>query len=474
MEIKNQDLIPNAGLILLRAEWFDTVVALPGLADTVQLDAQRIHQKLSKSMRIAHSWVINSPSSLTNTIRELKQSELDLVVLLFQVWAEDYYLQPIVEAIGRIPLALWCYQPWKTLPENLSFGDVLRGSGLVGTLEGMGTLRNLGNSYFFTWGSPDDERPIKELSQFAKIASVRNQLKKAQFGLLPRRNDQMQSTFVDEFRLRSQVGPSVQYLSVGDLLAATQAVSKVELEEYLEFIKAHYPLRGVSMDALTNAARASLGLAHLVLDRNLDILSFDDIADETHRVLGLRPCLYPPLLFDKPVAITLEGDLGAATAVFILQRLTMSAVFFVEFWVWDEQANCLIGGHAGVQNPNVALPDQIWISPDYEFAQSDRWEGAQLQFITKPGRVTLLQLRSTPTGWRAIAFAGESLGGKPRLEGYPHALIRSDVALDLLMKEFARVGTTQHFAMVYGDVLGEIEELGKLLDIPVSIVQSGS
>lgn len=474
MDTVHHPLIPNAGLILLRAEWFDTVVALPGLADTVQADAQRIQEILNKSIRIAHRWVINSPSSLSNAVCELKQCELDLLILLFQVWAEDYYLQPIVEAIGKTPLALWCYQPWKTLPEKLSFGEVLRGSGLVGTLEGLGTLRNLGHPYFFTWGSPDDERPFKELNLFAKVASVRNQLKKAQFGLLPQRNEQMQSTFVDEFRLRSQLGPSVQYLSVGDLSAAAHAVSKEELEEYLDYIKEHYPLRGVSIDALTNAARASLGLAHLALDRNLDILSFDDIADETHRVLGLRPCLYPPLLFDKPVAITLEGDLGAATAAFILQRLTMSAVFFVEFWVWDEQANYLIGGHAGAQNPQVALPEQIWISPDYEFAQSDRWEGTQLQFIAKPGRVTLLQLRGTPTGWQAIAFGGESLGGNPRLEGYPHALIRPDAALGSLMEVFARIGTTQHFAMVYGDVLGEIEELGKLWNIPVSIIQPGS
>lgn len=276
---------------------------------------------------------------------------------------------------------------------------------------------------------------------------------------------------VDEFRLRSELGPTIQYLSVGDLASATQAVSKNELEAYLTYIKENYPVRGVSEVGLSSAARVSLGLAHLALERKLDVLSFDDIADETHRVFGLRPCLYPPILFGRTVALALEGDLGAATAVFILQRLTLSAVFFVEFWVWDGKENFLIGGHAGIQNPQVASPEQIWISPDYEFAQSDRLEGAQLQFIAKPGRVTLLQLRGTPLGWQAIAFGGESLGGEPRLEGYPHALIRPDVPIELLFKEFARVGTTQHFAMVYGDVLREIEELGKLLNIKMSVVK---
>ena len=39
-------------------------------------------------------------------------------------------------------------------------------------------------------------------------------------------NEQMQSTFVDEFRLRADLGPLVEYLSVGELERAAQAVTQ--------------------------------------------------------------------------------------------------------------------------------------------------------------------------------------------------------------------------------------------------------
>jgi hypothetical protein len=68
-------------------------------------------------------------------------------------------------------------------------------------------------------------------------------------------------------------------------------------------------------------------------------------------------------------------------------------LFFVEIWYWDETENTVVGGHAGPQDPNVALPGTAWISPDYEYAQADAFSGAHLQFVARPGPVTLFQMR---------------------------------------------------------------------------------
>ncbi|MGB9674052.1 MAG: hypothetical protein ACPL3P_07920 [Anaerolineales bacterium] len=461
---------PKTGVILLRAEWFDSVVALPELAKDVEKDAQLIREQLEKQLDITDLWIVNSIAALNKTQNDLRKNELDLVILMFQVWAEDYFIQPLLNAIGKTPLAIWCYQPWQELPSHLSFNEVLRGSGLVGTFEGLGTLQNLNTAYFFTWGSPQQERPLNELFQFAQAAKVKKRLQAARIGLLPYRNEQMQSTFVDEFRLRTQLGPSIEYLSVGDLIQTAQAISPAETQAYVNYLKNHYPIKNVSEATLLKSAQVSLGLAHLAISHQLDVLSFNDIAEETHKAFGLRPCLYPPILLEKNIAIALEGDLGAATAVFILKELSFSPIFFVEFWMWDEKENILIGGHAGPQNPQNANPEQIWISHDYEYAQTDSTEGAHLQFITKEGPVTLFQIRSTPSGWQAIAFKGVSLGGEPRLEGYPHAIIRPDVSLYQFFRQCAEVGTTQHFAMTYGDALKEIEHLSKLLNINLKVI----
>ncbi len=459
--------ITPLGLVLLRAEWFDSVVALPALREAVELDAKRIVDALRSRVNIDRVWTVNSSQSLEMVCQELRASPVQGVILVFQVWAEDFYLAPFLDALGNRPLAVWCFQPWHKLPLTLSFLDVLRGSGWVGAFEGLGTLHNLNQPFFFTYGAPDEERVIHDLEQFARVVSVVQALKCARFGLLPYRNEQMQSTFVDEFRLLHELGPKVEYLSVDQLAQASENIGEEEVEQYVHDLHNTLPICGVTEQTLKRAARVSLGLAHLALEHQLDVLSFNDIAEETHQRFGLRPALYPPLLWEHNLHIGLEGDLGAATALLILQRLSGQGVFFAEFWVWDQAENLMIGGHAGPQNPQMAEAGSVWVSQDYEFAQTDSTEGAHLQFVVAKGRVTLLQIRCKPQGWQAIAAQGSSLGGPPRLEGYPHIILRLDTSVDTFLRGCAEVGTTQHFVLTFGDFSREIKLLCDQLGIPL-------
>jgi len=462
---------PRIAVILLRAEWFDSVVALPELVTAVQEDEHIIRSFLSQSFQIAACWAVNSPASLRTCVQEIKTLDADLFILAFQVWAEDFYLNPIVEALAGRPLAVWCYLPWERPPQPASFIQVLRGSGPVGSFEGLGTLRNLSVEFSFTHGSPDAPRVRRDLEIAARAGQVQRKLSGARFGILPARNEQMQSTFVDEFRLRSELGPQVVFLSVAELARTSASLEHQEVQEYLLHLRDNYPIRGVDPEDLELAARASLGLAHLAVDRHLDVLSLNDIDPELHETLGLRPCLYPPFLGQHDTALSLEGDLGAATALFLLRHLAGSPAFFVEIWYWDEADNVIVGGHAGLQDPGVALPGQAWISHDFEFAQSDRSRGAHFQFIARPGRVTLLQLRGTPNGWQALLAGGEALDGPPRLEGYPHAAIRLDAQIDTFVRRVAEAGSTQHWIMAYADVRAEVQALCRLMNIALETIE---
>jgi hypothetical protein len=468
--MEKQIQMPSVALILLRAEWFDSVVALPELVELVNQDARQIADRLAERMEVRQVWVVNSDLALQAAIAGIRTTKVDLFILVFQVWSEDFYLRPLLDAISGQPLAAWCFLPWQELPDKVSFTEVLRGSGPVGAFESLGTLRNLDARFTFTYGAPDDPRPRVELEIAARAARQQRLLRQACFGLLPSRNPQMQSTFVDEFRLLHELGPMVEYLSVSDLVNACDSLPANELASFLQHLHSHYPITGVSEPTLTQAARASLGLAHLAAAHRLDVLSFNDIDPGIHSALGLRPALYPPLFEQAGILVGLEGDLGAASAMFILHHLTASPCLFTEIWFWDEAENIIVGGHAGPQNPALASAGKAWISQDYEYAQSDPTEGAHLQFTARPGRVTLLQVRATPTGWQAIIATGEALDSPPRLEGYPHAVIRLDATIDQFVRQVAEVGSTQHWIMAYGDALPEVAALCESLGVPLAMI----
>ncbi len=458
---------PKVGLILLRAQWFDEVVALPELAGGIEHDTALLIETFPAELELARQWVVNSQERLDECVRALSSLNLDLILLTFQVWAEDFFLQPLVRALNGQPLAVWCYQPGTHPPQPASFCDVLRYSGPVGTLEGLGTLRNLGVPFSFLVGTPGRPQLNAELVNIARAGALFQALKRKKIGLLPSHSDQMQSTYVDEFRLRADLGPAVDILSIGDLERAAAVISPQDTAKFVSTLRERYPVREVKPETLAQAARTSLALGRLLQEHRLDVLSLHDISAELHQVMGLRPCFYPPdSNGEHPGLYGLEGDLGAATAMLALQHLAGGALLFVEFWFWDESLNQIVGGHAGIQNPDVGRPGEVFISKDYEFCQSDRTEGAHYQFACKPGRVTLLQLRYTAKGiWQAISLGGEVVDGPPRMEGYPHAVIRPDVNVLEFFRQIAQVGTNQHWIMAYGDIRESLKIWCEMEDI---------
>lgn len=463
---------PSVGLILLRAEWFDRVVALPELAGGMRADAEEIHRQLSADLSVDFTWVVSSSGSLQQAVREIPAAAVDLFVLAFQVWAEDFYLLPLTRAIAGRPLAVWCYLPWSHPPQPLSFGGVLRGSGPVGTLEGLGTLRNLSVDFLFTWGPPDNARTRRDLLAFARAGQSWHTLRRARFGLLPTRSEQMQTTFVDEFRLLADIGPTVIPVSVAELKRAAEGLPQTQVDAFIGELRAGFRIEGVNDYTLAWAARCALGMATLAAGSQLDLISLHDTSAELHSMIGLRPCLYPGILNETGIVMGLEGDLGAAVALLAQRIFSGGPLFFVELWYWDEAANTVVGGHAGPQDPRVAVPGTAWISQDYEYAQTDRYAGAHLQFVARPGQVTLFQMRGSPSGWQAVVATGEALESQPWLEGYPHAVIRLTAPLDKLLRQVAKVGSTQHWSMAYGDTVPEIRALCALLNIPLAEISA--
>ena len=468
---------PHIGLVLVRAEWSERQ-ELQSLLETLRQDALKIADRLRRSFNVQGPWVVDCDQALVTCQQALRDVDLDLVVLTFQTWgADDTRLMALVQSIGNCPLVVWCYQPWRRVPRPANIEDVLRGSGPVGTFAALGTLRNLGVPFLFTYGAPDDPRLLKDLAVAGRAAQVVRALRSARIGFLPSRSERTQRNknseqIMDEARLREDFGPVVQFLTVNEYRKMIDALSKEQVSVYLEQLRSRFDIEEVSEATLERAAQAALGLAQLAMNHRLDVLAINSTSLEVQRELGMRPGLYPDLSDTLPVLFQPEGDLAAATANFILHHLARTPTLFLEIWFWDEAKNRVIGGHSGVQNPILAEPGQAWVSPDYEYRVSNQTEGAQLQMIAKTGRVTLFQLRSSSRGWQAVAVSGMCLEGQSWVRGYPHAVLRLDAPISTFLDRLSEVGASQHWIMAYGSVIAEIEALCSMMSIPLEVITS--
>jgi len=466
---------PKIGLFFMAAQFFwDRGLAsisdesAKSLSQVVEEDAQAIVDTLQERMGVVCPGIVRTVAEAEAAAAEFKKSEIDLLVICHLMWSEDQPLLKLLNEMEHVPLVVWCYSPYDKLPRTLDVTGFYRATGACGTLQVTGPLVRMGRDFEFVIGNQRDAELVETVYEHAEARKLAKELKETTIGLLPARWEVMTDIYVDEFRLMSQIGPTVQHISVAELSAASGRIEEADVAARVDELRDKYEVCGVKEKTLRVATRASLGLARVADEFNVDALAFNENAPELHREIGLNPALYVPELYEGGRVVGMEGDLGTTTALLILGKLTGKPSMFLEVFSFDLGDNSFMAGHCGQQNVNLAGGNErVKVVPDVEYENSPEaeLEGAWMQFMLPEGRVTMLQLVCGADNFKMIIAGGGSLGGEVRLPGFPQAHIRPDVPIAEFFTQMAQVGATHHLAVVHGDVVSKLEKLADVLGV---------
>jgi len=460
---------PKIGLLLLSAEWFQQIGATQGsfahLSGFIESDALRIRSTMEPHFQIIGGEVLVSRQQVVETVRHFLLEEVEGVVVCNITWGEDRLLIDAVEHLKGTPLLLWCYTPFERLPESMNMNDLLRSSGAVGAVQASAPLKRLGLNPIFTVGSCSSKRAIADILCFGRAAKVIRDLKSLRIGVLPYRCDQMTGTYVDEFRLKKELGPELVYISVNEYKEACDEISTEQVLDFITYLRNKYRVRQDIRDLdLSRSARASLGLAAIAAQRGLGALALEDVSPELHRVIGLRPCLVRPGLAEDFV-VSMEADVCGAISLWVLRAFTGHPAMYSEIFTFDENDNSVLIGHAGFHDIQLAnSSSEIYIEPDGEYLEMEP-EACWMRFRVKPGPVTLLSIFCDVEKFKLVFAEGESISGGPKLLGPPYTCVRLKRPVGDFLENCLRTGMTQHWGLVHGDVINEVVALGRLLDL---------
>lgn len=460
---------PKVGLLLLTAEWHIQIGAsqgsFGGLRQLIEEDAARIHEALRSGVEVISPGIIATRQQVNEAVELFRKEDVDLVVVCQITWGEDRLIIHAVRELSSVPLLLWCYTPFTSLPAQMSMRDLFRACGPVGALQASAPLKRLGKKFGFAFGSYKNRDAISSIVAFSKASKIARDLKTTTIGILPYRCDQMTGTYVDEFRLKKEIGPELRYISVHDYSRICTGIPNESVEVFVRDLKASFRVADEVTDAgLANGARASLGLARLVEQYGLDAVAIEDVSEELHRVIGLRPCLYVPALFERAV-VSMEADVGGAVAMLMLRKLAGRAPLYGEIFTFDEDENFLLVGHAGIHDIDlVESKHDILIEPDGEYVESER-DSCWMRFRVKPGQVTMLSVFCDVERFKMVISSGQCVGGKEKVLGSPHAYIKLTVPVSEFFEKAIKTGMTQHWAVVHGNVVKELTALADVLGV---------
>ena len=238
---------PKIGLVFFVARWFEEVV-LGGsetskqFLDFLNRDTASIKEVLLKENEVIDFPLVTSMEKAWNTANKCLAEDLDAVVFCSPVWTEDEYLLAFKDFMTIKPSIIWGYTPFSNPPELSDIMTLFRNTGIVGTFEGFNVVVKMGVKPFYVFGSILNDDVIKKINKICRSARVCKELRTSKLGLLPYRNFQMIVTYVDEFRLYSQIGPVVEYISCLELKKATDLIKDEMVKYFVSFISNNFKI----------------------------------------------------------------------------------------------------------------------------------------------------------------------------------------------------------------------------------------
>jgi len=282
----------------------------------------------------------------------------------------------------------------------------------------------------------------------------------------------MSTTFVDEFTLRKLYGIELKPLELIRFKDEAQKISGDTIDQFITRINKEGHIIEVDSKNLIEGVKYALAIEKVIHEEGIDILAMNDIIDEMHRCFGLRPCLANPGLSESGVVVSMEADIAAGIAMYILRLFTGESPLYSEIFTADIEKNALLMGHAGFHdcsNHDQNFP--VRIVPDIEYKNSDPFTGACTYFKYKPGPVTAVNCVYDGEKLRWTVIEGNSLPGPPKLEGNCHLFCRIEPDVKDFYEKAIQLGVSQHWIIVSGRYKKNLQKLCTWLNIAYGTIE---
>ena len=427
-------------------------------------------ESLQSTLEIVSSGIVYEREDIEKAMILFFTEKVDFVIAEFLSWSEDFAWIRFLRDMPDIPILF--VNPVKgkmsfesTLEEN-DFIDYLCSGTLVGSLEASGSVSRIGRKNLkIAIGSR--EELTEQIQKFAAAARVKKILLQSTVGLLANYNEVMWSTYLDPYNLFARIGPEIRFISYSTYADEIADISEKEFSDYKKDLLSSFKIMDdidiIKFDASVNA---SIGLAKLAEQFNVDVMVFNDIDPAMFKLIGLRAGFYHPY-FNKNMSVLVpEADIGAGIITYVLKLLSGKHVNFIEPFHIESDSGTFAGGHAGPNDHNDPLYKQnVLIARDVRFAKTSyKYAGAPFAWYRiSPGRKTMAQLVEVNGKYKLVCTLVDSLPGEHLLATYSHSIFRPVVPANKLFEEILKIGTTQHFGLVDGDYLKELSLLAEIM-----------
>jgi L-fucose isomerase-like protein len=387
-----------------------------------------------------------------SAVKDIRESEFDFIVALVVSWVEAPNLVATLRDWFHRPILLWSHTTYMEDGVRITLGPMPAAGVLRETLDEMGA------KFKFVYGRTDSGKVKDGIRSYAKVARAVRSLEKSRVGLFGYYSMGMYTGAFDHTKVRKILGPEIVHLGQYLIVKKAESVEDEQIKDIAEKAKAEWELSKQVNDASIRAVmKLYVALKKLSVEHRLDALTVK-CQYELSREYGVAPCIPLSMLGDE-LPCSCEGDMPLILSQLILYYLTGGAVtsYGDVHDVLDN--NEMIIAACGFAPLSMAL-EKPMVS-----RHTALYEGLLNMSPYKEGDVTLARLASDKEGYKMHISTGFASVMPPYHEINCPSYAGMKIALDGDIDDFIQSLCSQHYAIVYGNMRKELEELCDLLNI---------
>ena len=421
------------------------------LSRIISQDREKIVSILEKYFEIVDGGNLFSIVPAEAVAKKFLCEDIDLLIVVSQMWSGDKPLFRLLEKLGNIPVLYWCYVPTQKLPEHMLLPELYRIGGPVGSMQNAALLTRTGKKRSVIIGAPDDPDLEREMEDYARAYSVLKGLKGLRVGHVCGRYEEMTGTYIDEFKCLTKLGIEYVPITLSMVKDVAEKITPEDIAKESEAIKRKCSEVLVADEDLEKALRASISMKLIADKYELGAMTIQDFDEELIEYFGTRPQLWMPGLTEKGKTISAEGDLLAAVCMWISRHLGETTPMYMEMFSYDTERNGVLCGHAAPMDTALAGDNPIRLIPDAEMAPLCECNGAWTSFTGKRGHVVINGMFTKGDTYAFAMFEGDA-ESLPILDVHPSVFVKLKKSVKQLYKELMYLGMNQHFGLSYDDI----------------------
>ena len=346
------------------------------------------------------------------------------------------------------PFLIWGIEEFAASKHNFT-------GSMVGAMPAGSIFKNFGRTFSFVYGNAKGGRPNHGVQKFIKAVTAIAYLREAAIGVIGMRPDGFEISDFDELAIKQKFGTTITKVSMYEFSNIIKGISEEEIDKDMETQKQIFEIAEKDLEESRGLSRVYLAVKKVVEEKNLKSYA-PDCWPELRDIDKTPICPANGRCNAEGIMASCENDVDGSLTLMLQYVLSESTPWFADFVNIIEDLDALLFWHGGNSACNLSSK-----KPKLERVFGGLSETTSL----KSGVATVCRLNSIRGEYTLHAGIGEVIETEPLLKG-SNLCIKMKGGNFEFVESLLRNGIPHHNGLVYGDILDELEEFAKLMQIP--------